>query len=122
MSVVVGPVVHGMHGARFESFVAPSRGSAELCAWRTVLEPEQFGTAHRVDREEIFLVLTGDPECELDGRRHTLAVGSVVHVPAGSRVRLDNPGSAEASVWVTAPAGLTAVTDSGETITPPWAR
>ena len=27
-------VIHDMHGSRFTSYAAPSRGSAELCAWR----------------------------------------------------------------------------------------
>ena len=36
MSVVPAKsaIVHDLHGARFTSFVAPARGSLELCAWR----------------------------------------------------------------------------------------
>ncbi|MGC4934218.1 cupin domain-containing protein [Gordonia sp. DT30] len=122
MPVVTQPTVHGMHGSLFESFVSPSRGSTELCAWRTVVGPTQQGTAHRVDREEIFLVLGGEPVLYLDGRPEALQVGAVVFVPADSEVRLDNPGMHEATLWVTAVAGLQATTVSGQQISPPWAQ
>lgn len=114
--------VHQMHGARFDSVVAPSAGSAELCAWRTTVAPGTSGQAHTIDHEEVFLVLTGTPTITLDGTSTPLAPGSVVFAPAGSSVRLDNDAAGEAQLWVTTVVGLTASTPGGDRIVPPWTR
>ncbi len=52
-------VIHDMHGSRFTSYAAPSRGSAELCAWRLDVAPGSQGVTHAVSREEILFVLSG---------------------------------------------------------------
>ena len=39
------------HGSRFSSYVAPSRGSSELCAWRLDVPADLDGIAHRPNRE-----------------------------------------------------------------------
>lgn len=113
---------HQMHGAQFHSYVAPSRGSRQLSAWRTELEPGTAGAPHRVSHEEVFLVLDGSPVITLDDNRFELSVGDVVLVPVSATVQLDNPGRGVASLWVTTSVGLTAITADGGTITPPWAR
>ena len=109
-----------LHGARFESVVAPSAGSAELCAWRTTVAPGTTGQPHIVNHEEVFLVLAGTPTMTLDGTPTRLAPGSVAFVPAGSSVRLDNDADEEAQLWVTTVVGLTASTPAGDRIVPPW--
>ncbi|MFE4499830.1 cupin domain-containing protein [Rhodococcus sp. NPDC056743] len=112
---------HQLHGAQFHSYVAPSRGSRQLCAWRTELEPGAAGAPHTVSHEEVFLVLQGSPVVTLDGQRAQLSVGDVVLVPESATVQLDNPGNDAASLWVTTSVGLTAVMADGGTVTPPWA-
>lgn len=112
--------LHQMHGTRFESLVAPSAGSTELCAWRTTVAPGTSGQPHTVDHEEVFLVLDGTPTVTLDGAAARVAPGAVIFVPAGSSVRLDNDAATEAALWVTTVVGLTAVTPAGERIVPPW--
>lgn len=111
---------HQLHGAQFHSYVAPSRGSRQLCAWRTELESGTEGAPHTVSHEEVFLVLQGSPAITLDGQRTELSVGDVVLVPESATVQLDNPGDSAASLWVTTSVGLTAATADGGTITPPW--
>ena len=113
---------HQMHSAQFHSYVAPSRGSRQLCAWRTELEPGNTGAPHTVSHEEIFLVLHGSPAITLEGKRIQLSVGDVVLVPESATVQLDNPGGSAASLWVTTSVGMTATTADGGTITPPWTR
>ena len=98
----------------------PSAGSAELCAWRTTVAPGTTGQPHIVNHEEVFLVLAGTPTMTLDGTPTRLAPGSVVFVPAGSSVRLDNDADEEAQLWVTTVVGLTASTPAGDRIVPPW--
>ncbi|MDJ0394660.1 cupin domain-containing protein [Rhodococcus sp. G-MC3] len=111
---------HQLHGTQFHSYVAPSLGSRQLCAWRTDLGPGTVGAPHAVSHEEVFLVLQGSPAITLDEQRFQLSFGDVVLVPEAATVQLDNPGITTASLWVTTSAGLTAITADGGTITPPW--
>lgn len=49
------------HGSTFAAYVNPSRGSAELCAWKLTVPPDLAGVAHRPSREEVLLT---DPTVE----------------------------------------------------------
>ena len=77
------------HGSRFSSYVAPSRGSNELCAWRLDVPAGLDGVAHRPNREEILLVLDGELRITLDGVHTELHRGDVALVPANSELRVD---------------------------------
>jgi quercetin dioxygenase-like cupin family protein len=109
------------HGSHFLSYVSPSRGSRELCAWQLTVPPELRGAAHRPTREEVLFVLDGELHVTLDGRTSALHHGDVVLVPAGSELRVD-AGPAGARAWVTSTPGLEAVTADGTRISPPWAQ
>jgi quercetin dioxygenase-like cupin family protein len=113
--------VHQVHGSTFSSFVAPSRGSAQICAWQLNVPAGLRGVAHRPTREEVMLLLEGELTVTLDGIANVLAVGDVVLVPANSEVRVDG-GTAGAAVWVTTTPGLEAVMADGSRIAPPWAN
>lgn len=113
---------HAMHGSRFCSYVSPSSGARQLCAWRTEVSAGSVGAAHAVSHEEVLLVLEGRPAVTLDGTTRVVAPGDVVLVPAGSLLRLDNPSDAVVHLWVTTSVGLTATTEDGTVITPPWTR
>jgi quercetin dioxygenase-like cupin family protein len=115
-------VPHRLHGATFHSFAAPATGSRELCAWRLEVAPDTAGAAHRVSREEVLLLLTGELTVTLDGVTTRLAPGDVVVVSAGSQVRVDNASSGPATAWVTTSVGLEATMADGSTISPPWVR
>lgn len=113
--------VHQVHGSTFSSFVAPSRGSAQLCAWQLKVPAGLCGVAHRPTREEVLLLLEGELTVTLDGIATALAAGDVVLVPADSELRLDG-GTAGATAWVTTTPGLEAVMADGSRIVPPWAN
>ena len=115
-------VVHRLHDSTFHSFAAPATGSSELCAWRLEVAPGTEGVAHRVSREEVFLLLDGTLTVTLDAVTQPLAPGEVVVVPAGSQLRVDNPSVAPATAWVTTSVGLQATMPDGSTISPPWVR
>jgi quercetin dioxygenase-like cupin family protein len=109
------------HGSRFHSFVSPSRGSDQLCAWRLEVPPGLEGVAHQANRDEVLLVLDGDLRITLDGVQTALRKGDVALVPANSELQVD-AGPTGASAWVTTTPGLEAVTRDGERITPPWSQ
>lgn len=112
---------HETHGSHFLSYVCPSRGSTQLCAWQLTVPADVQGVAHRPTREEVLLVLTGELQVTLDGTTTALAPGDVALVPVGSELRVD-AGPDGATAWVTTTPGLEAVTADGTRITPPWAR
>ena len=113
-------VVHEMHGTRFTSYAAPSRGSQELCAWRVDVPPGSTGVAHTITREEIVFVLSGAIEMTLDQHTSTVRAGDVAVLPAGATVRVDNAGDEPATAWVTTSVGLEARLADGSRIVPPW--
>ena len=113
--------VHQVHGSTFSSFVAPSRGSTQLCAWQLRVPAGLTGAAHRPTREEVLLVLDGDLTITLDATATDLVAGDVVLVPAGSELRVDG-GTSDATAWVTSTPGLEAVMADGSRIAPPWAN
>lgn len=108
------------HGSRFISFLRSDRGASSLCAWRLEVAPEVQGVAHRPDREEVILLLSGRLEVSLDGKHETAEAGAVIHVPANSEFRVDG-GPDGAVAWVTTTPGLTAAIGDS-TMTPPWAQ
>jgi len=116
-----GTTVHEVHGSRFTSYVAPSRGSKELAAWRLDVPVGLQGVAHRPTREEVLLVLAGQLKVTLDGIEHLLQPGDVALVPAHSELRVE-AGATDASAWVTSTPGLEATMADGTRLAPAWAR
>ncbi|MGA2010912.1 MAG: cupin domain-containing protein [Solirubrobacteraceae bacterium] len=112
--------IFAAHGSRFASFVRTERGGSSLCAWRLEVEPNQPGVAHRPSHEEVILLLNGRLRVTLDAISRDVDAGDVVHVPAGSELRVDG-GPEGATAWVTTTPGLTAAVGP-ETMTPPWAQ
>ena len=113
-------VVFDAHGSRFHSYVAPSRGSRQLCAWRLEVPPGLRGVPHRPTREEVLLVLTGGLTATVDGDRTALTPGDVLVVPAGAEFAVD-AGPQGSTAWVTTSPGLEAVLPDGSRLSPPWA-
>ncbi|UQU66981.1 cupin domain-containing protein [Couchioplanes caeruleus] len=122
MTVIREPVAHELHGATFHSFVAPSSGSRELCAWRLEVAGGTAGVEHRVSREEVVLLISGELTVTVDGVPGTLRAGDVAFVPAGATFRVDNLAGDPASAWVTTSVGLEATLPDGSSIRPPWTR
>jgi mannose-6-phosphate isomerase-like protein (cupin superfamily) len=115
-------VAYDLHGARFTSYAAPARGSEQLCAWHLEVAPGSGGAPHRVNREEVMRVLTGELVFTIDGHAETLRPDDVAVVPAGSTVNVANPSGEAATAWVTTSVGLEATMADGSAISPPWVR
>jgi mannose-6-phosphate isomerase-like protein (cupin superfamily) len=78
------------------------------------------GTPHSVDREEIFVALTGEARVEIGGQDLGLAPGDALIVPAGESFSLYNPGAAPFTALAVLPVGGRALLPGGEPFSPPW--
>ena len=99
---------------------APSRGARETCVWRVTLPPGAAGAAHTVDREEIFVALSGEARFALDGEDEALTPGDTLIVPAGRTFCLSNPGAQPFTALAVLPVGGRAAMPGGEPFSPPW--
>jgi len=115
----VEAAVHELHGTTFTSYAAPSRGSAELCAWRVDVPPATDGVPHTVTREEVLCVTSGSARVTLGDETRNVTTGDVIVVPPGALFALSNGGDA-VTAWVTTSVGLEATLPDGSTIAPPW--
>ncbi|MEY9858097.1 quercetin dioxygenase-like cupin family protein [Catenulispora sp. GAS73] len=111
-----------LDGFTFRPLAVPSRGSTELAVWALDLEPGAVSETHSMDREEVFVVVSGAVSATVGERAVHAGLGDAVIVPPHTTLRLGN-ASAES------PAVLTAVTSVGMTATvggaafaPPWAQ
>lgn len=109
-------------GFTFRPLAVPSRGSTELAAWALDMEPGARSETHSMDREEVFIVISGTVTATVAEREVIAGPGDAIIVPPHAALRI---GNADAEV----PARLTAVTSvgmralvGGVPFTPPWAQ
>ncbi|WP_328992007.1 cupin domain-containing protein [Kribbella sp. NBC_01245] len=108
-------------GAEFVGLAAPSRGSAGLCTWRLTLKPGQANDeSHTIDRDEVFMVVSGTVRITPDGPE--IGPGDAVVVAAGDPIQVANLGADPAVLHVAITAGFTGTMANGTTIQPPWAQ
>jgi mannose-6-phosphate isomerase-like protein (cupin superfamily) len=108
-------------GVEFTGLAAPSRGSAGLCTWRLTVDAGLVQKeSHTIDRDEVFMVLSGTVQITPDGEK--LGPGDAVVVPAGEPIQLSNLGDTPAELYVAITAGFTGTLTDGTPITPPWAQ
>ncbi|HEV8550836.1 MAG TPA: cupin domain-containing protein [Polyangiaceae bacterium] len=107
-------------GLSVTGLAAPSRGSRETSVWRLSLTPEAPGALHSVDREEIFVALSGRAEVTLGGELHELGAGDTLIVPAGQAFSIRAAGAEPFEAVALAPVGARAKLAEGEPFAPPW--
>ena len=108
-------------GVEFTGLAAPSRGSAGLCTWKLTVAPGHGGDApHTLDRDEVFMVLSGTVQITPDGEK--LGPGDAVVVPAGEPISLTNLGEGKAELYIAITAGCTGYLADGTAVQPPWAQ
>jgi mannose-6-phosphate isomerase-like protein (cupin superfamily) len=104
----------------FTVFSGPSNGTDEICSWRLTVPAGQQSMPHTLDRDEVFVVLSGAIHLVPGGE--VLAPGDSAVVKAGGRIEIGNPGDEPAEVHVALQAGFTAYHADGTVFgTPPWA-
>lgn len=109
-------------GFTFRPLAVPSRGSSELAVWALDLEPGVSSETHSMDREEVFIVISGTVSATVADREVTAGPGDAVIVPPHATLQIRNASGRE-------PARLTAATSvgmkavvGGASFTPPWAQ
>lgn len=108
-------------GVEFTGLAAPSRGSAGLCTWRLTVDAGLVQKeSHTIDRDEVFMVLSGTVQITPEGEK--LGPGDAIVVPAGEPIQLSNLGDTPAELYVAITAGFTGTLTDGTPITPPWAQ
>lgn len=107
--------------ATMTTLAAPSLGSCELCVWRVAMAADATGPVHSLNREQIWLPISGSFEFTVDGTVHTATAGEAVTVPAGALRQIRAPhGPAEAFVCMPV-GGLAIVPGEAEPVRLPWA-
>ena len=109
-------------GVEFAVLAGPATASGELCAWQITVAPGlESAEAHTLDRDEVFMVTAGS--ISLRPGDAPLLAGDAAVVPAGTPIRLSNPGATPARANVAVLAGFSATAADGSPLgTPPWAR
>jgi quercetin dioxygenase-like cupin family protein len=107
-------------GLTVTGLASPSRGAHETSVWRLAIAPGTPGAEHTLDREEVFIALSGRAVATLGGERHELAAGDALIVPANVVFSLANPGSEPFEAVAALPVGGRAAMPAGEPFAPPW--
>jgi quercetin dioxygenase-like cupin family protein len=122
LSTLADAPVFDLEGFTFRPLAVPSRGSAELAVWALDLAPGARSAPHSMDREEVFVVVSGRIAATVAGVDVVAGAGDAIVVPAHAELRLGNASAEE-------PARATAVTSvgmlatlGGDTFPPPWAQ
>jgi mannose-6-phosphate isomerase-like protein (cupin superfamily) len=121
------PVITDSAAPRFDAegthvvgLASPSRGAVETSAWHLRLDPGHASPAHTLDREEIFVALSGSAVATFSDSNDRVEAGGALIVPAGREFTISNPGPDAFEAVVVLPAGARATVDGTEMV-PPWA-
>ncbi|MEV6561477.1 cupin domain-containing protein [Nocardia sp. NPDC051756] len=108
--------------AGFIGLAAPSRGSTENCAWRLSVKPGVDAPPHALDREEIFIALSGSMIVTMGDETLTVAAGDALIVPAYQQFAMANPNAEPFEAIVVLPVGGQGLIPGQPPVTAPWAR
>jgi mannose-6-phosphate isomerase-like protein (cupin superfamily) len=121
------PMIQAKKAPQFDNFgifvtglAAPSRGARETNVWRLRLPASEPGAPHALDREEIFVGLSGRALVDIEGETHELSAGDTLIVPRNVTFSIRGSGAEDFEAMVIAPVGVHAILPNGERFPPPW--
>ncbi|ALO06917.1 hypothetical protein AQF52_1321 [Streptomyces venezuelae] len=100
---------------------APSQGSAEVSTWRVRIDADSATPGHVIDREQVWMPLSGEFEIEVEGKAGHARAGQAVIVPAGAVRRLKAVGGPAEALVAMAVGGKAMLPGSEDKIPLPWA-
>ena len=109
-------------GFTFRPLAVPSRGSTELAVWALEVAPAACSESHSMDREEVFVVISGAVSATVADREVSAGPGDAIIVPPHATLRIRNDSAEHpARLTVATSVGMRALVD-GAAFTPPWAQ
>lgn len=108
-------------GTRVIGLASPSRGASDTSVWRVTLDVGASSPTHELEREEVFVALSGAATASIDGAEHRIAPGDALIVPSGKPFSISCSGEEPFEAVCCLPVGARAVVD-GRAFTPPWAE
>lgn len=91
-----------------------------VAVWRTSSRPGSAGPVHRIDREQVVVVVEGELSATIDGVAQVASAGDAVVLPAGSLRGLRNAGRSTLVTLTAAVPGSAARIDDGDPVVVPW--
>ena len=107
-------------GTHVIGLASPSRGATDTSVWRLTLDPGAASPPHTLDREEVFVALSGSLTASFADRTETVQPGGALIVPAGEEFTIRSTGDEPFEGVICLPVGGRATVD-GEASIPPWA-
>jgi mannose-6-phosphate isomerase-like protein (cupin superfamily) len=111
-----------LDGTLATGYASPSRGAQETSVWHLELTPGTESPLHVLDREEVFLALSGRAQARLGERRYEFGAGDCLVVHPGEWFSLHNPTNQPFEAVVCMPVGGRATLEDGQSLVPPWAE
>jgi len=111
---------HETPNAVMSTLASPTLGDAHLALWRVEMIPGARGPEHTFDAEQVWTVVGGGAQVDLDGEVETVVPGDTLVLPAGILRRIA-AGDEGFEALVAAPTGGRALlADGTDRGTPPW--
>ncbi|GGZ67639.1 cupin domain-containing protein [Streptomyces echinoruber] len=101
---------------------APSQGSAEVSTWRVELGADSATPVHIIDREQVWMPLSGEFEVEVESETGQAKAGQAVIIPAGAVRQLKAVGGPAEALVAMAVGGKAMMPGSEDKIPLPWAE
>jgi quercetin dioxygenase-like cupin family protein len=122
LSTLAEAPVFTVEGFTFHPLAVPSRGSIELAIWALDIDPGARSAPHSMDREEVFVVVSGRIAATVAGVDVIAEAGDAIVVPPHAQLQLGNASAQEAArATVVTSVGMLA-TVGDDTFPPPWAQ
>ncbi|MFF7900090.1 cupin domain-containing protein [Streptomyces sp. NPDC088817] len=109
-------------GRRPAGLAGPSRGGSEVSTWRGELGADSATPVHVIDREQVWMPLSGEFLVEADGRTERAGAGQAVVVPAGVVRQLKAVGGPAEALVAMVVGGKAMLPGSEDRIPLPWAE
>lgn len=91
-----------------------------VALWRTEMAPSASGPCHRIDTDQVVVVVEGGLDVHLAGEVRPLGPGDAVLLPAGQDRQLVAGGDGAVTLSAALPGGVAQVGD-GDPVVVPWA-
>ncbi|MEU3098018.1 cupin domain-containing protein [Streptomyces sp. NPDC006967] len=108
-------------GAMF-GLAGPSQGSAEVSTWRVELGADASTPVHIIDREQVWMPLSGEFEVEVDGKTEQVKAGQALVLSAGAVRQLKAVGGPAEALVAMVVGGKAMMPGSDNKIPLPWAE